>query len=273
MRQDAPYSSNGKAADWMWMVPAGGRFSWEVDQYVYPDYFPDGVPVFKKLGENHITGYHELEYIPFTYLGVQKSPFEVLYLEDPVTGQPYEHVARYGFGNDAFRIGGKTLMDPWSNPNNQKKNQSTTNIGVKVNSISGSTVYIDIYRDYNEFNITRNATLYPGTWNISQNVTVSSGVTFTIQPGAVLNFTNGAALTVNGTLTATGTSSNPITCNFTGGGGITITGSTSSGSNLSFLNINSGAGVTFSNSSSATLQNSTITGTTQGVYIIIHRLL
>jgi hypothetical protein len=164
-------------------------------------------------------------------------------------------------------------MDPWSNPNNQKKNQSTTNIGVKVNSISGSTVYIDIYRDYNEFNITRNATLYPGTWNISQNVTVSSGVTFTIQPGAVLNFTNGAALTVNGTLTATGTSSNPITCNFTGGGGITITGSTSSGSNLSFLNINSGAGVTFSNSSSATLQNSTITGTTQGVYIIIHRLL
>ncbi|MCL5027795.1 MAG: right-handed parallel beta-helix repeat-containing protein [Bacteroidetes bacterium] len=214
MRQDRGGSSNLQAADWMYMIPADGRYNWSVNQYVYPDYYPAGVPVFKKLEENHITGYDELQPIPFTYQGVPKSPFEVLFLEDPITGQSIEHTARNGFGHDAFRIGYKTEFYPWSNPNNQKANQSTTNIGIKVNSINGSTINIDIYRDCNEYNITRNATLAPGTWNINQNVTVNSGVSLTIQPGTNLVFTNGASLIVNGNLNISGTSASNVVLDF-----------------------------------------------------------
>ncbi|MDR3666192.1 MAG: hypothetical protein P4L35_05050, partial [Ignavibacteriaceae bacterium] len=39
-----------------------------------------------------------------------------------------------------------------------------------------------------------------GTYNISANITVESGGSFTINPGATLNLQNGASLTVNGTL-------------------------------------------------------------------------
>jgi hypothetical protein len=54
-----------------------------------------------------------------------------------------------------------------------------------------------------------------GTWNsgvyyISGNVNVNAGATLTINPGVVVQFGNGASLTVNGTLIAQGTSASPI---------------------------------------------------------------
>lgn len=290
MRQDREQSTD-QGADWMWMISADGRYDWSVSQYVYPDYYLQGVPVFKKLGGNHSTGYEELQPIPFTYQGVQKPPFELLYIEDPVTGLPVEHVARNGFGHDAFRIGYKTEFYPWSNSNNQLLNGSISNIGVKVNSSNGTTVYIDIYRDFNEYNITYNATLAPGNWNISQNVTVNSCVTLTVQPGATLKFAANKNLTLNGVINAIGTVSQPITFTSTGSttpgswGTITLNGSGASYSDIQYANIEYGTEIDIINADGVDIENCNISnssiyglnfsgvGTVQtGHYIINNRI-
>ncbi len=63
MRQDAAAG----AATFMQMIPADGRFNWEVKSYIYPDWFPKGLPVYNRLDENKETGYHDLQFIPYTY--------------------------------------------------------------------------------------------------------------------------------------------------------------------------------------------------------------
>ena len=61
MRQDALYGE----AVFMQMIPADGRFNWEVNNYVYPDWYPKGLPVFERKDENKETGYHDLQFVPF----------------------------------------------------------------------------------------------------------------------------------------------------------------------------------------------------------------
>jgi len=50
--------------------------------------------------------------------------------------------------------------------------------------------------------------------NVLNNLTISNGVTLTVEPGAKLNFINGSSLIVNGTLTSNGTTTNKVTFDF-----------------------------------------------------------
>jgi M6 family metalloprotease-like protein len=143
LRQDREYSSDGNSAHWMHIVPAEGRFNWEVKQMAYPDYYPSGIPVYKKLDENR-DGYHSLEYVPYFYKGKKHVPFEIIFLEDPVTGKPIEHPTRYGDGKDAFRIGYNEVFSPWSNPNSQKADGNPTGIGFKIKSFNPDSNSFDI---------------------------------------------------------------------------------------------------------------------------------
>ena len=56
-----------------------------------------------------------------------------------------------------------------------------------------------------------NITLTSGTYNNSNNLTVNSGITLTINSGVTLKFAAGKKLTINGPLSAQGTSGNRIT--------------------------------------------------------------
>jgi hypothetical protein len=111
---------------------------------------------------------------------------------------------------------------------------------------------------------------YNETWygavNLTGNVIVPSGITLNILPGTTITIPNGVSLTSNGTLTANGSSS-PITFNLSGTGGINISGTTSNNSLLDCVTINNGAGVTFSNGSTASIYGSTLNNCTQGIYI------
>ncbi len=77
-------------------------------------------------------------------------------------------------------------------------------------------------------NITSNSEITAGTYIVDCTVDVPAGVTLAIDPGAVLKFDSGDALTVEGTLDAVGTPSSPIV--FTSINDNTIGGDTGTGS-------------------------------------------
>jgi hypothetical protein len=135
----------------MQMIPAEGRFNWEVNQMAYPEYYPSGIPVYKKLDEKR-NGYHPLEYVPYFYKGKKHVPFEVIFFEDPFTGKPVEHPTRNGDGKDAFRVGYNEVFSPWSNPSSQKADGSSSGMGFKINSYNpdSNSFNINIYYSTSE---------------------------------------------------------------------------------------------------------------------------
>ncbi len=122
------------------------------------------------------------------------------------------------------------------------------------------------------YTISQNITL-SGTNQISENITVASGVTLTISAGAILKFAQGDSLIINGTLNSQGTSTNPISFTSTGStspgswGTIIFNGSGASSSNLNYANITYGTGIKFLNGANATIQNSYIDTCTNGIYV------
>jgi parallel beta-helix repeat protein len=112
----------------------------------------------------------------------------------------------------------------------------------------------------------------PVTFNFvlaNQNITIAYGASMQVASGATLNFSNGSTLYASsGTLTAVGTSSNPITFNFNSGGCIVLNGPGSSSSSLQYATINNAYyGVMFSTGANGTIQNCILNNCTYGVYI------
>jgi len=113
-----------------------------------------------------------------------------------------------------------------------------------------------------------NDTYYCGNVALTGTVTVPSGVTLTISPGAFVTFPSGALLIVNGVLNASG-------CTFTSQSGsspgswgtITLNGYGSQGSVIQNAVIQYGGGVQFTNDADAEIENSVISNCTNGVYI------
>ncbi len=112
-----------------------------------------------------------------------------------------------------------------------------------------------------------------GTYNVYGDIAVNSGGTLIVNSGANLNFLLGTKLTINGTLTANGTSSNRITFNFDSPGtvnnqnGIFITSTGSS--SITYCNItNAYKGISITSSTSNTINNNYIYSNTLGVYCL-----
>ncbi|MCA9732072.1 S8 family serine peptidase [candidate division KSB1 bacterium] len=90
------------------------------------------------------------------------------------------------------------------------------------------------------------------TVKFHEDITISSGVTLTIAAGTTVNFDQGAKLTINGTLDAQGTASNPITFDRNGSSGtwdgIYLAGGAASSSELVHCEIkNAQVGIEISN--------------------------
>ncbi|MEW6655048.1 MAG: M12 family metallo-peptidase, partial [Bacteroidota bacterium] len=98
-----------------------------------------------------------------------------------------------------------------------------------------------------------------GNITVTGTVTVASGVTLTVEPGATISFASSASITVNGTLYAVGNTSNPITftkSSTSNWGGIQF--NSGSSGNLQYCNIqNAGNGI-YCYNSSPTIKYSTI---------------
>lgn len=100
-----------------------------------------------------------------------------------------------------------------------------------------------------------------GENTISENLTVSSGITLTISAGATLKFADGVSLIINGVLDVQGTSNGPITFTSLSGtspgswGSIQINGSGASGSSISYANIQYGTEIDIINANNVTIQN------------------
>lgn len=142
MRQDASYGE----VTFMQMIPADGRFNWEVNSYVYPDWYPKGLPVFERKDENKETGYHDLQFVPFTYEGKNYPPNELIYTVDSLTRKPVKTLLREGDGKDAFRPGYKTVFSPYTNPDSQDKNRKETGFAFEIKDVKKGVYRLNIYR-------------------------------------------------------------------------------------------------------------------------------
>ena len=118
--------------------------------------------------------------------------------------------------------------------------------------------------------ITQNAILPVDTYDLCANLTIASGATLTIQPNTILHFASGTFLTINGTLIASGTSSFPVTFNFTSPNSSTQNGikfNSGSSGNLNYCNVqNAYRGIGCWNNM-PTISNCNITNNTTGLYL------
>lgn len=274
LRKDntAPSSINDNpSSTYFRCIPADGRYDWEVNQSITNPWGPGDLPVFKNLGPDRLNGYHDLEYIPHTYPGVP-NPHVIHFMEDE-SGNPLVDIRFSGDGKDAFKIGHNELFTPWSNPNNQGANRNTTGFGFKIKNFSGGVCTLDIYTGLDEYVINQDAVLYAGDWEINNNVTVNSGATFTILPGANLKFANGTSLIVNGVLNAVGTQNEPITFTSQSGtspnswGNIELNGSGASESKIKYANIYYSNGVRAINVPNFEISNSSFINNYLSIYV------
>jgi hypothetical protein len=126
------------------LCPSDGRFSWIVNQRIVNPWSPGLLPVFKNHGSDRVNGYHDLQYIPWVWNGINQSPAPIHFTENDA-GQPVLDVRYPGDGKDAFREGHNEVFSPWSNPNSYKTNRTTTPFGFKINSLLNGVYSIDIY--------------------------------------------------------------------------------------------------------------------------------
>lgn len=142
LRQDG----NGGNNTFMQLIAADGRWNWTVNQRVKNPWGsnPDSLPVFKRLGPDRVNGYHDLQFIPWTWNGVNQTPQAIHFTENS-NGQPILDVRYSGDGKDAFRLGYNEVWSPYSNPSSQRSNKGTTPFGIKLNSLSNGVYSIDIY--------------------------------------------------------------------------------------------------------------------------------
>jgi hypothetical protein len=109
---------------------------------------------------------------------------------------------------------------------------------------------------------------------VAQTVTVNAGVTLTIQPGVVVKFGGGTGLTVNGTLSAVGTTSQHI--GFTANSAATTSGQWTSvtlgtgaaASSLNYCDVSYGGTGSLYLLSNATVQNTTVTTAGYAIRIV-----
>ncbi len=142
IRQDAAAGD----ATFMQMIPADGRYNWEVSSYVYPDWFPKGLPVYKRLDENKEKGYHDLQFIPYTFEGKGYPANEIIYYVDTLTGKPVRDPLRAGDGRDAFRPGYKTVFSPDTNPDSQDRNRNQTGFAFEITDTKDGVYMIKVKR-------------------------------------------------------------------------------------------------------------------------------
>jgi M6 family metalloprotease-like protein len=129
------------------IIPAEGRYSWEVTGFEYPEYYPQGVPVFRRLNPDREGGYLPTEFVPFIYEGKTYKPWEIIFYQDTLTGKPVESPPNRGHGRDAFRPGYKTVFSPWSNPSSVSVKNEPTGIGFFLRNIVNGVAELTVYTD------------------------------------------------------------------------------------------------------------------------------
>lgn len=238
---------------------AHGKFNWTEDDY----------GVYNTGVANANSGFDSLEIRKIATAGDRKGK--------EIQG-PYFHKDQ-GSASILYVPNSGKYFSLSTNPNSNYYHNISENFAQNV--VSGFTVKniirssgitsVDLY--INDYTITSNTTFAVGTWYINNSITVSAGVSLTIQPGTILYFENGASLSVNGTLYANGGSlSTPVIFDFISPNTSTKNGiKFNSGSSgfLSYCNISNGYYGVYCNGSGSLrpINYCTISNNKIGIYL------
>lgn len=126
------------------MIPADGRFNWSVNQLIQNPWGSGLLPVFRRDDANRVGGYHDLEYIPWSF-NSQGGNDPVHFTEDPKTYLPVLDVKYAGDGKESFKLGYNEIFSPFSNPNSQNIDGNSSPWGFKLNSLSNGVYSLDLF--------------------------------------------------------------------------------------------------------------------------------
>ncbi|MFU8861335.1 MAG: hypothetical protein ACNA8K_13035, partial [Cyclonatronaceae bacterium] len=212
------------------MHAADGRWNWSVPEKAPNPWDGVELPVFKREGPKPTSeGFFDVDRITYNWNGSQESGYIYGY-KDPDTNENIWGAHFRGDGKDAFNIGGNAFFGPWSNPRPLTPNDDVFSFAFHIENEVNGVMDVRLYlSDYAPTNITVDA-VWHGEILLTENVSVSSTATLTILPGTNVSMDPGVSLTIDGTLLAIGTQSDPI--RFQAGGSsrwdmVRLTGSSS----------------------------------------------
>ncbi|MGA9364629.1 MAG: right-handed parallel beta-helix repeat-containing protein [Bacteroidota bacterium] len=160
----------------------------------------------------------------------------------------------------------RKLTDFTSSSNSKFISGSNSDVLVQNISNTGPTMTADLSPYW--YGTVSESQTWSGTVLIGEGLTVSSGVTLTMQPATVVQVASAASLVTNGVLSVSGTSSQPITFTGSGWGSIVFNGSGANGSTINYANINNGTEVDVTSANNVTIQNCSITSSSgNGIYV------
>src|SRR5690606_6529702 len=73
LRQDGTGGDN----TFIQLIAADGRWNWTVNQLTPNPWGSGNLPVFKKLNVDRVNGYHDLQFIPWIWNGVNQTPHAI----------------------------------------------------------------------------------------------------------------------------------------------------------------------------------------------------
>lgn len=150
LRQDKATDSTYGAGSQLRLIPADGRYSWDVARMESnPCCGSHILPVFKRRAPNRHQGYHDCDAIPYTNPTTKQQRDCPVILAEDSTGATVAINTINGDGNDTFRPERNAVFSPWSNPNSQDKHRNSTGFGFEItgkdSSEQGTTYAVSLY--------------------------------------------------------------------------------------------------------------------------------
>lgn len=144
LRQDTLLAPGGSYSQ-LRMIPADGCYGWQANRKEINSCCGNKLlPVFKQLAPDRHNGFHDCDFVNFTYTPTGQTEKDHILLIEDANGNTVHSPQFSGDGQDAFRMGYQQVFSPWSNPTSQNKFRTSTGFGFELTGVT-ATANGDVY--------------------------------------------------------------------------------------------------------------------------------
>lgn len=146
LRQDLATDSAAGPGHQLRLIPADGRYKWNVGRMeLHPCCGATLLPVFKRGEADRDSGFHDCDHVPYTDPATRRQRVSEVILVENDSGTTVHVNSKAGDGHDAFHPNTRPLFSPWSNPSSQDKHRRATGFGFEITA-ADTTEYGVVYK-------------------------------------------------------------------------------------------------------------------------------